>query len=271
MGEYFCHLDLTVPDRTRRIHYPNEQMKTTIRAVFFDLGKTLLYPINSWQSVLARSTKALTDSLVSHDIDINLKTFPYEFIDRLNNYYADREETMRETTTLKMLRDLLAEKGFRDIPPHILRSTLDAKYAITQSNWALEADTISTLEALKNIDYKLAIISNAADDPDVQTLVDTHNLRQYFSFIRSSAASGYRKPHPHMFEEALSFLNLSSEQCAMVGDTLNADIKGANKLGIYSIWINRHVNKDTKTLIDIRPKSVVQTLGELPNLLREIS
>lgn len=244
---------------------------TIIRAIFFDLGKTLLYPANPWQPIYLRSDKALADSLAAQNIEIDVRTFPYEFIDRLNRYYVDREETLRETTTFGMLRHLLAEKGFRDIPAPVLRAALDAKYAITQSNWALEADAHPTLRALKLNDYKLALISNAADDPDVQALLDTHNLRHYFSFIRSSAASGYRKPHAHMFEETLKYLNLFPEQCVMVGDTLDADIKGANKMGIYSVWINRRVNQNTKTLVDIRPKAVIQELSELPRLLLEIS
>ncbi|MBT3336690.1 MAG: HAD family hydrolase [Anaerolineae bacterium] len=244
---------------------------TPIRAVFFDLGKTLIYPKDIWQPVLLRSDKTLTEKLIANGVDVDPRTFPYEFIDRLNHYYADREGTLRETTTFRMLQHLLEEKGFRDVPAPTVRAALDAKYAITQSNWHLEADAHTALRALKLKGYQLALISNAGDDPDVQALLTTHQLNHFFSFIRSSAAAGYRKPHPHMFEEALKELGLFPEQCAMVGDTLEADIKGANALGIYSIWINRRVNQNTKTLVDIRPKAVIQELTELPKLLFEIS
>ena len=246
-------------------------MRRKFRAVFFDLGKTLLYPKYSWQPVYLDSATALANSLINQNIEVNIKTFPLEYIDRLNQYYAIREKTLRERTTLRMLHQLLEEKGFRDVSTPVLRTALNAKYAITQRNWEIEEDTHPTLHALKQLGYQLVLISNAADDPDVQTLVDSNNLRHYFSFIRSSAAAGYRKPHPHMFEEALNYLNLSPGQCVMVGDTLDADIEGANNIGIYSIWINRYVNKDTKTLKDIRPKAVIQTLAELPKLLLEIS
>ena len=127
------------------------------------------------------------------------------------------------------------------------------------------------MRALKLNGYTLALLSNAADDLDVQTLIDKNDLRHYFSFIRSSASAGLRKPHPHIFEEALRDLSLFPEQCVMVGDTLDADIKGANKLGIYSVWINRRVNQNTKTLIDIHPKATIQELGALPRLVLEIS
>ena len=244
---------------------------TIIRALFFDLGKTLLYPKASWQPVLLRAYKALTSTLIAQDIPVDERTFPYEFADCLNNYYVDRETTFRETGTFRMLQQLLTEKGFPDAPVSNVRIALDAFYATTQQNWLLEADAHSILRALKLNGYTLALLSNAADDSDVQTLIDKNNLRHYFSFIRTSASTGLRKPHPHIFEEALDDLSLFPEQCIMVGDTLDADILGANKLNIYSVWINRRVNQHTKTLSDIHPNAIIQELGELPRLALEIS
>ena len=244
---------------------------TQIRAIFFDLGKTLLYPKSAWQPVFLRADKALTDALISQGIEIDAHRFPYEFNDRLNHYYVDRETTLREIGMMRILQQLLTEKGFQDAPPSNLRVALDAFYAVTQSNWLLEADAHPTLRKLKMKGYQLALLSNAADDSDVQALIDQHKLRHYFSFIRSSAAAGYRKPHRQLFEEALKALSLFPQQCVMVGDTLDADILGANKLGIYSVWINRRVNKHTKTLVDIRPQAVLLNLSELPNLLDNIS
>lgn len=237
---------------------------TRIRAVFFDLGKTLIYPKDAWQPISLASDKALTKSLIDNGIGVDANAFPYEFIVRLNNYYTYREETLRETTTFRLLRDLLAEKGFRDVPAPILRAALDAKYAITQTNWDIEDDAHACLNSLRSKGYELALLSNAGDDPDVQTLLDKHKLRHYFSHIRTSAAAGFRKPHAYLFEEALRILGLSPQQCVMVGDTLAADILGANKLGIYSVWINRRVNKETQSLINIHPKAVIQSLAELP-------
>ena len=241
-----------------------------IQAVFFDLGKTLLYPQAPWQPVFLRAHKALADSLLRQGIEIDADTFPYEFNDRLNRYYADRESTLREIGAFRLLQQLLAEKGIRDAPVSSLRIALDAFYAVTQQNWSLEADAHQTLKTLKLQGYRLALLSNAADDADVQALVDQNQLRHYFNFIRSSAAAGYRKPHRQLFEESLKYLNLFPQQCLMVGDTLDADILGANKMGIYSVWINRRVNKHTKTLVDIRPNAVIQTLSEVPQIIPEI-
>ena len=205
---------------------------TIIRSVFFDLGKTLLYPKTSWQPTFLRANKALASSLVAEGVKIDERTFPYEFIDNLNKYYAARETTHRETPMLRILGSFLAEKGLWNAPISDLRVALDAFYAITQENWLLEKDAHATLRALKSKGYKLALLSNASDDADVQTLIDKNNLRHYFSFIRTSAATGYRKPHAHIFKEALSALNLFPEQCVMVGNDYEKDIS--------SYWIHIH-------------------------------
>jgi len=129
---------------------------TPVRAIFFDLGKTLIYPKDSWQSSFLRANKSLAQALAAQEIAIDTRSFPYEFAECLNQYYVDRETTLRETTTFRMLQQLVAEKGFPDAPVSKLRIALDAFYATTQQNWLLENDAHAALRALKLNDYKLA-------------------------------------------------------------------------------------------------------------------
>jgi FMN phosphatase YigB (HAD superfamily) len=118
--------------------------------------------------------------------------------------------------------------------------------------------------------YRLGMISNAADDENVQELVDKGQLRPYFEFILSSAACGIRKPDPHIFQLALEHFRVPPEKTVMVGDTLEADILGANQLGIYSIWIPRHAENPPEGELPIQPQAVVPSLSELPKLLEEL-
>jgi len=112
-------------------------------------------------------------------------------------------------------------------------------YAVTERNWHVEEDAVSTLASLRENGYRLGLISNASDEDSTQALVDQGGLRPFFDFILTSAACGWRKPHPRIFQIALNHFKIQPEQAIMVGDTLEADIAGANNLGIYSIWIAR--------------------------------
>ncbi|MCL5429817.1 MAG: HAD family hydrolase, partial [Chloroflexi bacterium] len=116
---------------------------------------------------------------------------------------------------------------------------------------------------------RLAVVSNAGDDADVQTLVNNSGLRPYLDFALSSAACGIRKPNPRIFEIALEHWRLPRKDVVMVGDTLGADILGARNAGLTSIWLTRRADTPANRdhLDTIKPDVTITTLTELPELL----
>jgi len=243
-----------------------------IRAVLFDLGNTLMYPVASdlWPEVIRRGNLALMEYLCNLDILTDCDTFVDEFNQRLHQYYDERDKLMIETSTFQVLKELLNEKGYADVSDAVIRESLDAHYAVTQKNWQLEDDALASLKALREQNYQLGIVSNAGDHRDVLQLVERFSLTPYFEFIVTSAGCGYRKPHPKIFQLALEKANARGDEVVMVGDTLNADILGANRMNMYSIWITRRTAVPTKDEPDIKPKGTINSLGELPGLLREL-
>ena len=245
-----------------------------IRAVIFDLGNTLMYPVapDLWPEVIKRGNKALMDHLCKLNIitDSDCDGFVLDFNKRLHQYYDERDKLMIETSTFQVLKELLSEKGYTDVSDAVIRESLDAHYAMTQKNWQLEDDTIACLSTLQEQNYKLVLLSNAGDHRDVLQLVEKFNLDPYFEFILTSAGCGYRKPHHRIFQLALEELNAKAEEVAMVGDTLKADIEGANRMGIYSIWITRRTDFPPNDTLPIQPRAIIKTLGELPVVLREM-
>ena len=243
-----------------------------IRAVMFDLGNTLMHAVapDMWPEVIHRGNQALMDYLCNLDILTECDTFTVEFNQRLHQYYAERDKQMIETSTFLVLKELLTEKGYADVSDRVIRESLDEHYAVTQKNWKLEKDTVTCLEALQQGNYKMGIISNAGDDRDVQQLVKRFGIDSYFELILTSAACGYRKPHQRIFELALEYFNVRAEEVAMVGDTLNADILGANQMDMYSIWITRRVEDPTDGELPVKPQATLKTLDQLPSLLQEL-
>jgi len=243
-----------------------------IRAVIFDLGNTLMYPVapDLWPEVIQRGNQALMDYLCQLNILMDCDNFMFEFNQRLHQYYDKRDKQMIETSTFLVLKELLAEKGYTDLSDSVIRDSLDAHYAVTQKNWQLEDDAIACLKALQEQNYSLGLVSNAGDHRDVLQLVEKFNLTQYFEFILTSASCGYRKPHPRIFQLALEKINARASEVAMVGDTLNADIVGANQIGMYSIWITRRTTTPPDDTLPILPDAIIKSLGELPSMLRDL-
>jgi FMN phosphatase YigB (HAD superfamily) len=56
----------------------------------------------------------------------------------------------------------------------------------------------------------------------------------------------------------------------IVGDTLEADILGANQMGVYSIWITRRLKVQGDGELAIQPQAVIGRLDQIPALLEEL-
>jgi HAD superfamily hydrolase (TIGR01662 family) len=241
-----------------------------IKVVLFDLGSTLVYQKDPWPPIYERADRALVDALASSGIRLDLADFHTDSRGFLGTYYESTNLENREYTTFNLLGDTLGSKGFSNTSEPVLRSALAAMYAVTQQNWYLEEDALSTLAQLNKLGYKLGLISNTSDDNNVQGLVDRWRLRPYFETIITSAALGIRKPDPRIFQVALERLHVLPQEAAMVGDTLNADVLGANQSGMYSIWITRRIKLPDEGELEIQPQAVVSALQQIPALLAEI-
>lgn len=242
-------------------------------AIIFDLGSTLIYFEGDWSEIMYRASQILYQQLEKAGLKLDQKHFLREYHQAVNAYYQERESEFIEHTTHYILRNLLTEWGYPEVPDQILRHALKAMYAVSQEHWHPEPDAVPTLKALQERGYRLGLISNAADDTDVQTLVDKAKIRSFFDKILTSAGEGIRKPNPQIFQKLLDYWDLPPTQTAMVGDTLGADILGAKNAGIFSIWITRradtpanHAHSDT-----IHPDATIDALNELPGLLDQLA
>lgn len=238
-----------------------------LRAVIFDLGGTLMYERSSWHAITAQGDEALTRYLIGQGMELNLSTFPVEFRRRLGEYFTQREKDLLETSYTFVLIELLKDKGYTNLPDEMIRKALDSLFAVTQTNWVLEEDALPTLKKLERDGYKMGLISNAGDDQDVQQLVRRFGIAPYFDFILTSAACSYRKPHPRIFELAIANWYFLPSETVMVGDNLDADIRGAKNAGLYAVWISRRAGQSSEDQPRVQPDATVSTLTELPALL----
>ena len=229
-----------------------------------------MYGRSVWRPFLEEADDALTKYLCSEGLELSINTFPRELRDRLDQYFGQRESDLQETTYTIVLRELLKEKGYADVSNTIIRKALDALFAVTQQNWALEEDAIPTLKKLVDTGYRLAIISNAGDDQDVQQLARGFGINSYFDFIITSAACSYRKPHPRIFELALANWYLLPAEAVMVGDSLIADVQGAQNVGMYGVWLNRRADPEMEKQQAVKPEASLFSLSELPALLDQL-
>ena len=238
-----------------------------IRAVIFDLGGTLMYERGSWHSITAHADEALTNYLREQGMEINLSTFPREFRRRLQKYFNQREKDMLETPYTFVLRDVLKDKGYERCTGRHHTQRIGSSVCDHTNQLDIGRRYTATLKKLEADGYRLGLISNAGDDKDVHQLARRMGISSFFDFIVTSAACSYRKPHPRIFELALSNWYFLPSEAVMVGDNLEADIRGAKNAGLYGIWISRRAGERTDDQMHIQPDASLTSLSELPALL----
>lgn len=105
------------------------------------------------------------------------------------------------------------------------------------SLYELYPDTIEFLAFCEAHNIDLAVVSN--HDWVLPDVLSYLGIAKYFKAVVTSARVGVRKPHPLIFERALSELSLDSEQVIMIGDSMGDDIAGAKSFGIDAVLIDR--------------------------------
>jgi putative hydrolase of the HAD superfamily len=115
--------------------------------------------------------------------------------------------------------------------------------------------------------YRLGVVSNFAIPECVNNLLEQQGLMQFFDIVVVSAAVNKRKPHPEIFKFALQKLQLQPDEAAFVGDTVDADIKGAHQAGMKTVYIERRPQKDIE---ETPPDQTIKTLLELPDALQSL-
>ncbi len=85
--------------------------------------------------------------------------------------------------------------------------------------------------------YKLHIITNGFGE--VQHLkLKNSNIDHFFQTVTTSEEVGVKKPNPLVFKHALQKANVQSLQSIMIGDTFEADILGAEAVGMKTLFYN---------------------------------
>ena len=102
---------------------------------------------------------------------------------------------------------------------------------------AMDSGVPPMLEKLQSGGMRLGIVSNTIVPGHVldQHLAD-EGLLPFFPVRVYSSTVRYRKPHPRIFEMALELIGVPAQRTLFIGDLLRADIAGAKRMGMHTIW-----------------------------------
>lgn len=226
-----------------------------LRAVFFDVGNTLIHPHPSVSHVVS---EVLADEGHLRDVSAIDGLLPL-----VDEFYEDR---YREDDTFWTSEDetsavwvgmysLLARRlGIDADAEKIARRVYDEFGAA--SRWCAYPDVEPALARLKARAIKVGIISNW--DSRLAGILAGLGLGGCIDTIVSSAEVGLHKPDPRIFELACQRLGVSPGEAAHVGDHHYADVLGATAVGMIPVLIDRHGGDDPADVRFLRSLDVLE-------------
>jgi putative hydrolase of the HAD superfamily len=242
-----------------------------LKAVVFDMDGTLL----EWQDhTVSFEQLALTQFGAAHRILAVRGHRVPDVHDFSSTLYAKAAAGWREAMSTQQsytVRDLLEAT----LPGLGLPVTEDDLAACVEAFESVaepigpKDDALTTLVALRDMGLRLGLISNSWSTPacrDDQLLragvLDLLAVRVYSSDME------VMKPHPAIFQRALRELGVTAAQAVMVGDTLEADIGGAQDAGMRAVWLDTR-DQDLPEGTSVRPDAHIQRLAELVQVLEQ--
>jgi HAD superfamily hydrolase (TIGR01662 family) len=243
-----------------------------IHGVIFDLGMTLIQFTGDWSAVLEESWQSLAEYLLDEGHRFDKQEFVTAFRDRFETRIYERTADHIEQPTSEILHQVMSHLGQNDLPKDRAEMAMEHFYAVSEAYWIPKNGVKEVLDELDQEGYRLALISNAGDVPNVRRLLDKGNFKHYFNPLLVSAAEGIRKPHVGIFQKVIKAWNVPPEQIVMVGDNLMEDILGAQRAGIHQIWMKEHVDtpENHDVAQQIQPEAIAANFQEIPTLIREI-
>jgi len=122
----------------------------------------------------------------------------------------------------------------------------------------LYPDVLPAFAALRP-KFRIGLLSNGNSYPD------RCGLQDHFRFTIFSQEVGIEKPDEGIFLATCKQAGCTPQELLHVGDSLEADVAGANAVGAISVWLNRDGGENHT---DIAPDYEIRSLDELPRLLQ---
>jgi len=251
-----------------------------IRGIVFDLFDTLVDQDPARLAFVEHEGRRLSPSTVrlhahlgrSGSDGISLGDFAREQRDVDRGLRAETLDRDLELPTLRRFEALATQLGLAD------RDGLAEAWTRIHMDVLREALTIpahhdAVLSTLAP-EHRLGICSNFSHGETARAILAESGLDRHFSSIVVSEEIGLRKPRPEIFARVADALGLAPRELLHVGDDLRADVGGAARAGMRTVWLTRSIRDPEAALAawdGPRPDFALEDLLDLPVLVARLA
>jgi len=223
-----------------------------VRAVFFDVDFTLIYPGPTFQG------EGYAQFCAKHGITIDAARFR-DAVRAASFILNDAQEHIyNDDIFIHYTGRIIEEMGGSGPRVEACAREIYTEWAACQ-HFFLYEDVTPALRELAARGLKVGLISNSH-----RSLVSFQQHFELHGLIHgavSSSEHGYLKPHPSIFEAALTLLDVRAEESLMVGDSYAHDIEGASRVGMRGVLVLRSTGEPFAAPVEGVP--VIRDLSEV--------
>ena len=244
-----------------------------IKAIFLDMDETLCDTQGANIKALELFTQKSTELFST---PFNEQQFSEDYLKGVYKELAIVPSLQKQCETegefrLLLIQTLLNEQGVKcsKEDAQTLQNTFD------EQRMQLFDFFPGCKEMLKRLrhDYHLTVITNGPTFSQYPKL-DAVKMEEHVDHILVGGdlveQGREEKPHPEIFELALAQAKCKASEAIHVGDSLKADIGGANRMNMLNVWINP-LHPQEKHFEDAhKPFYTIPNIIELEALLKEI-
>jgi putative hydrolase of the HAD superfamily len=232
-----------------------QQPQSPIRAVFFDVDFTLIFPGPTFLG------EGYQRACAARGIEVDAAKF--EAAAAASSFILDEVEDpiYSHDIFIHYTASIIEKMGGRGAHVVEVAREIYDQWSVNH-HFEMFDDVAPVLEELQRRGLIVGVISNSHRSLDA--FREHFSLGDIISVSVSGAEHGYMKPHPSIFERALERAGVTAAEAMMVGDSLKHDIEGALAAGWRAVLLRRSGERPAS--VDPRV-SVIATLPELLPLL----
>lgn len=225
-----------------------------LKHIFFDLDHTIWdFDRNAEETLQELYHSYELKDLGLHSADTFIEVYTRNNHALWADYHIGKisKEVLRKTRFSKTFTDM-------GVSEHLIPARFEDDYVRicpTKTNLFPQAhETLSYLSSK----YTLHLISNGFQE-STEMKIEKTGLASYFHMIVISECVGCNKPDPAIFDFALKGANATVAESIMIGDSIEADIRGAQAFGMKAIFFNPERKE--------KPADVEHEITELKELM----
>jgi putative hydrolase of the HAD superfamily len=180
------------------------------------------------------------------------------------SFWRDPEHNRRERVNMRRAWAQIAAQALEQCggDPELGKEIAEAFAARRHARMALFPDALALLTVLRECGMPLGLVTNG-DAREQRAKIERHDLARFFDTIVIEGEFGAGKPDEAVYRTALAGLAVEpGPEVWMVGDHLEFDVAGPQRLGMRGVWLDR-AGVGLPAGSPVRPHQILRGLAEL--------